>query len=141
MRFETQFTCQNDNALDIRFEIELQIMANPLHRSVLLDHELLVDGIVFHERKELTNAVIHEVHENHLSHLRSIGDKKYTINQVIIEGVVKEETTDTNLNDEEIEAFKEEWEEKWRPSIGEGSTGIMTTFFKKLDKFLRRRDY
>ena len=117
-------------------------MANPLHRSVLLDHELLVDGIVFHERKELTNSFNEDhIYESHLSHLRSIGDKKYTIKQLIIEGDVKEETTDTNLNDEEIEAFKEEWEKKWRPSIGEGSTGIMTTFFRKLDKFLRRRDY
>ena len=40
---------------------------------------------------------------------------------------------------EEIEDFKNEWDEKWQPSIVEKSTGIMRTFFKKLDNFIRRK--
>ena len=35
---------------------ENQIVENQLHRSVLLDHEMVVDGVVLRERKELNNV-------------------------------------------------------------------------------------
>ena len=83
-----------------------------------------------------------------LSHMRSIGDRTYTANQNIVDGVVQEETIDTNLADEEVAEFKKDWDKNWHPMIGERSTGnwhpmigerstgIMSTFFKKLDNFL-----
>ena len=35
-----------------------------------------------------------------------------------------------------FEAFKKEWLKKWRPAIGEGCAGVMTTFFEKLNKIV-----
>ena len=52
-----------------------------------------------------------------------------------------DETTETNMVSEEFETFKKEWLKKWRPAIGEGCTGVMTTFFEKLDKFVLTKDY
>ena len=64
---------------------ENQIVENQLHRSVLLDHEMVVDGVVLRERKELNY----------------------------------------------VGKFKEEWEEKWKPSIGQSNGGFVN-FFKNL---------
>ena len=101
----------------------------------LLDQELEVDGIIFHEHKELETTINKE---SILSHTRAIGDRVYKAQQRVIDGEVREETCETQMAPEEIEDFKNEWDEKWQPSIVEKSTGIMRTFFKKLDNFLRR---
>jgi hypothetical protein len=52
-----------------------------------------------------------------------------------------DETTEINMLYGEFKAFKNEWLKKWRPAIGEGCTGVMTTFFEKLDKFVLTTDY
>ena len=111
-------------------------------RSVLLDHKLEVDGIIFHEHKELETTINEEGNkESILSHTRAIGDRFYKLQQRVIDGEpeVREETCETQMAPEEIEDFKNEWDEKWQPSIVEKSTGIMRTFFKKLDNFIRRK--
>ena len=114
-------------------EQENQIVENQLHRSVLLDHEMVVDGVVLRERKELNNITDEEGNQEKsvLIHTRYIGDKKYLVQQVAVEGDIVEETIETNLPDEEIEKFKEEWEEKWKPSLGQSSGGVMN-FFKNM---------
>ena len=76
-----------------------------------------------------------------LSHMRSIGDRIYTANQKIVDGEVKDVTIETTLAEDEVAAFKKDWEDNWNPMIGEQSTGIMKTdpmktFLKKLDDFL-----
>ena len=88
-------------------------------RSVLLDHKLEVDGIIFHEHKELETTINEEgKKESVLSHTRSIGDQIFLAQQRVIDGKVREETCKTqNLAPEEIEDFKNEWDEKWQPSI------------------------
>ena len=47
-------------------------------------------------------------------------------------------TTETTLAENEAPDFKNDWEDKWHPMIGEQSTGIMKTFFKKLNNFLNQ---
>ena len=42
-------------------------MADPIHRSVLLDHQMEIDGVLFHERKELETF---DVEANQLVHMR-----------------------------------------------------------------------
>ena len=51
-------------------------MANPIHRSVLLDHQMIVDGVLMREMKELFKTLNDEtgVEESHLSHMRVIGE-------------------------------------------------------------------
>ena len=91
-------------------------------RSVLLDHKLEVDGIIFHEHKELETTINEEGNkESVLSHTRAIGDRVYKAQQRVIDGEVREETCETQMAPEEIEDFKNEWDEKWQPSIIEDS--------------------
>ena len=111
-------------------------MSNPIPCQVLFDLKLMVDGVTFYENKELKIVWADDgVKETQLSHLRAIGDQSYTVNQNMVDGVIKEETIDTTMSTDELENFKNEWAEKWQPSIAEKSTGIMNTFFNKLDRF------
>ena len=117
---------------------------NQIHRFVLLDHKMTIEGKLYHEKKELQRIFTEDgVEMSNLSHMRSIGVRTYTANQKIVDGEVKDETIETNLAEDEVAAFKKDWEDNWHPMIGEQSTGIMKTFFKKLeapkDKILSNR--
>ena len=108
-------------------------MANPAHRSVLLDHQMIVDGVLMQERKDLTKTLNDEtgVEENHLSHMRAIGDRSYTVKQSITDGEEQEEMIETKMDDVELENFKNEWEEKLNLSIREAwNLGVQLTLFK-----------
>ena len=112
-----------------------QIMENQMHRAVLLDHEMIVDGVVFRERKELNLVEGDEENEEKsiLVHTRYIADKKYEVHQVkdTAKDEVIEETVNTDMDEVEVNQFKEEWEEKWQPTIGQNRSGI-AQFFKNL---------
>ena len=116
---------------------------NQIHRSVLLDHKMVIEGIQYHEKKELLRSFNEEdgVEMSTLSHMRSIGDRKisYSANKKIVDGEVSEwiiQKFETTLDGDERPAFQKDWEDNWHPMIGERSTGVMKTFFKKLDDFL-----
>ena len=119
-----------------------RIMANPTHRSVLLDHQMIVDGVLMREMKDLIKTVNDEtgVEESHLSHMRVIDDRSYTVKHSITDdeagsGEEKEETIETDMNQSELENFKNEWAEKWNPTIREDEPGFLTRFFKKMNPF------
>ena len=107
-------------------------MANPAHRSVLLDHQMIVDGVLMQEKKYLTRTLNDEtgLEESHLIHTRVIGERSYTAKQSITDGEEEEEMIETDMDDSELENFKNEWVEKWKPSIREDEPGILTRFFK-----------
>ena len=112
---------------------------NQIHRSVLLDHKMVIEGIQYHEKKEMQRIFNEDgVEMSNLSHMRSIGvlTKLHGHYQKIVDKEVKDETFETTLAEDEVAAFKKDWEDNWHPMIGEQSTGIMKTFFKKLDDFL-----
>ena len=83
-----------------------------LHRSLLLDHKMIVGGIQYQEKKEL-QMIFNEdgVEKSNLSRMRSIGDQTYTTNQEFVDGEVKDETIETTLAEDEIAAFKKDWED------------------------------
>ena len=89
------------------------------------------------EMKDLTKTLNDEtgVEESHLTHTRVIGEKSYTSKQSITDGEKEEEIIDTDMDDSELENFKNEWEEKWNPSIQEDEPGILTRFFKIFNPF------
>ena len=93
---------------------ENNIVENQLHRSVLLDHEMVVDGVILRERKELNNVTDDESNQvkSIPIHTRFIGDKKYEVQQVAADDDIVEEIVETDLSDEEIGKFKEEWEDE-----------------------------
>ena len=49
-------------------------MANPAHRSIFLDYQKIVDGVLIRERKDLTKTLNDEtgVEESHLTHTRAV---------------------------------------------------------------------
>ena len=80
---------------------ENQIVENQLHRSVLLDHEMVVDGVVLRERKELNNVADDEGNQQKsvLIHTRFIGDKKYEVQQVAVgDDIVEENVVEISAN-------------------------------------------
>ena len=98
---------------------------------------MVIEGTTYHEKKEMQRIFNEDgVEISYLSHMRSIGVRTFTANQKIVDGKVKDETIETTLAVDEIAAFKKDWEDNWHPMIGEQSTGVMKTFFKKLDDFL-----
>ena len=103
-------------------------MANPAHRSVLLDHQMIVDGVLMQEKKYLTRTLNDEtgLEESHLSHMRVIGERSYSLKQSIIDEDEKEVLIETVMNNDKLEKFKNEWEEKWIPSIREDESGILS---------------
>ena len=66
---------------------------NQIHRSVLLDHKMTIEGNLYHEKKELQRVFTEDgVEMSNLSHMRSIGDRTYTANQKLFSGEVKDKT-------------------------------------------------
>ena len=98
---------------------------------------MIVDGVLMRERKDLTKTLNNEtgVEESQLTHTRVIGEKSYTAKQSITDGDEEEEIIETDMDDSELENFKNEWEEKWNPSIRDDEPGILTRFSKIFNPF------
>ena len=107
-------------------------MANPI-RSILLDYQMIVDGVLLRERKDLTKTLNDEtgIGEIHLNHTRFIGEKTYTSKRSINDREKEEEVIETAMDHSELENFKKEWEEKWNrnKSIPQDESGPLTRFF------------
>ena len=129
------------------------------NQSILSDQGFTVDGVIYREQRSLYSVVIQDGPdagkvEHVLVHIRSIGDKNYTVKKIgfgsdneQIEEVL-EENKMTSLEvaafqlvippcqyEFELENFKNEWEEKWNPTIREDEPGILTRFFKMMNPF------
>ena len=82
------------------------------HRTVISDHELIVDNEVYRERKEMSKVSREGLDSDDyvLSHTRRIGDNHYTINHVFKDGIMESEDIQTNLDEEGLENFKNQWQ-------------------------------
>ena len=91
-------------------------MPNRSHCSVLLDHKMIVDGVLMKEKKDLTKRLNKKtgVEESHLRHMRVIGNRSYTAKQTITDGEEKEEIIETKMDICELLNFKKEWQQKWK---------------------------
>ena len=76
-------------------------------------HQMIVDGVLMQEKKDLTKTLNDEtgVEESHLSHVRVIGDRSYIVKQSITDGEEQEEMIETEMDDCELENFKNEWDD------------------------------
>ena len=91
-------------------------------RSASHEKKLVIDGILFHEHIEVKSTINGGKKETVLSHTRAIGDRVYKTQQRVIDGEVRETTCQMGqMGPEEFEDFKDEWFEKWQPSIIEDS--------------------
>jgi hypothetical protein len=120
-------------------------MENQTHHHVIMDHEMVIDGVIFREKKDLIHIVTvgndndksggEPENKQELVHSRSIGDRVYTITQTTINGVLAGECLSTKMDESEAVAFGEDWEAKWKPSIGgQPDSGIGATI-KNMLKF------
>jgi len=92
------------------------------HTVTFQEHELQVDGSTLKERKEIATFVVEgedEPYRTNLTHTRSIGDNYYKVLEVIEGQEVTEHSITTSCKDEEVEAFQQEWKEKWNPTVDE----------------------
>lgn len=91
------------------------------HKVVLMEHELVVDGVLLRETKQLTTVTSDDgrgaPEECVLVHTRSIGDKQYRVKEVRLGGKVRNACVETDLNSQEVAAFKKEWRSLWEPVI------------------------
>ena len=96
------------------------------HRTVISDHELIVDNVVYRERKEMSKVSQEGLDSDDyvLSHSRRIGDDFYTINHVFKDKIMETENIETNLDEESLENFKNQWMEAWKPRIGQKPVGV-----------------
>ena len=83
------------------------------------------------EKTDLTKTLNDEtgVEESHLSHMRVIGDRGYTI--TITDDEAGSEMIETDMNQFEVENFKNEWAEKWNPTIREDDYGFLARFSRR----------
>ena len=96
------------------------------------EHELMVDGVIFGERKEMIKTSIDSDDvKTLLVHTKFIGDEDYLkVTQSLKNGELEDEKIDSNLSDEDIENFKKQWENEWHPTLisndqSQGSTGMV----------------
>ena len=111
------------------------------HHSVLSDHQLEVDGVIYRELKTLNRVVSQDgpdagKDEQVLVHTRSIGDKSYTVKKSDPSNEETEEVVEgNNWTSDEKHAFLEDWDKNWNPSIDQPKEGGVIGFFKKMFRY------
>ena len=90
------------------------------HKSVLKNSAFMVEGTIILEQMELFNTFDETetlgLVSTVLSNYNAIGDRNYTSAKLIVKGEVINDSTNTNLSDEQLEDFKSEWIflQKWK---------------------------
>ena len=88
------------------------------HKSVLKNAAFMVEGTIILEQMELFNTFddTETLVSTVLSNYNAIGDRNYTSAKLIVKGEVINDSTNTNLSDEQLEDFKSEWIflQKWK---------------------------
>ena len=107
------------------------------HRYVVSDHELILDGKIFNEKKEyskITNDSKKSDEISKLIHTRSIDERYYLVTQNMVNGKIEgDEIIVTNMETEEDKnSFMDDWNANWHPTLGQPSNGILGTFRKFL---------
>ena len=137
---------------------KIVIMENHRNQCILSEHKMEVDGVIYRELKSLNYLVIQDgpdagKEEQVLVHIRSIKlatrrkQREFTL-QVKLE--TEEVVEENNMTSLEFEAFQEEWNKNWNPSLGQqieqeevnktsmfkqeevNKTSMLKGFFKKL---------
>ena len=97
-------------------QYQLKMPNSTPNHSVLLDHQMTIDGVIFYEHMDVHRVIIYEegdaVDYSILSHTKKIGDLSYCTKKRMVNGASNgEETIETNMTTpEEIENFKMEWD-------------------------------
>jgi len=85
-------------------------------RIVLMEHELLIEGITLRETKEMTTEVGDKVT---MVHTRMIGDRAFQFKEEKQSGKTVNTTVHTAMDKDELEEFEAEWKQMWDPVISD----------------------
>ena len=91
-------------------------------RIVIQEHSLEVDGTKLTEKKVVTTRCQEgsdTPFRTEKVHTRSIRDRVYSVIEVEENNDAAELTVTTSMTEEEVAAFMEEWDAKWKPSVNE----------------------
>jgi len=107
---------------DNKIEVVQDDKAEVLNNVVIQEHELDVDGKKLKETKETRTFTLEGADEPYqttqiLTHW--INDSYYKVQEVMGGQGVKGHEVVTSVADENMEAFHNEWDEKWNPSVDE----------------------
>ena len=132
---------ENPDVQSIQVVVDAPNRQEISHHSVLSDHQLEVDGVIYRELKTLNRVVSQDgpdagKDEQILVHTRSIGDKSYTVKKSDPSNEETEEVVEgNNWTSDEKHAFLEDWDKNWNPSIDQPKEGGVIGFFKKMFRY------
>ena len=132
---------ENPDVQSIQVVVDAPNRQEISHHSVLSDHQLEVDGVIYRELKTLNRVVSQDgpdagKDEQVLVHTRSIGDKSYTVKKSDPSNEETEEVVEgNNWTSDEKHAFLEDWDKNWNPSIDQPKEGGVIGFFKKMFRY------
>ena len=132
---------ENPDVQSIQVVVDAPIWQEISHHSVLSDHQLEVDGVIYRELKTLNGVISQDgpdagKDEQVLVHTRSIGDKSYTVKKSDPSNEETEEVVEgNNWTSDEKHAFLEDWDKNWNPSIDQPKEGGVIGFFKKMFRY------
>ena len=121
---ETQRNRTYKDKITGKLNIMDQTNLNTPHPTNILERQKMVDGVIMREGIDVTNILNDEetgVERIYLTTTRAIGERKYTKKQpLILRNILGgdwihggEAIIETDMNDSDLENFKNEWEEKW----------------------------
>ena len=101
------------------------------HGITTLVHEMKVDGYHLVERKQKTNfnpkASDDTPNMTIIIHSRSIDDRCYDVQETLTEGMDEaEQVIETEMTQEELERFEEDWSKLWNPQAKADSLDYLT---------------
>lgn len=91
------------------------------HRIVIMEGEMVsLDGQLLKETKQLTTITSDDPaapeERIYKEHTRTIGEREYQVREVRFDGAIHKIDEETELSEEEITQFLEEWSAQWIPS-------------------------
>merc|ERR550539_782516 len=98
------------------------------HKVHIMEHNLVVSGVQVSEWKEKTTVTQEDINGNVIGngepmktiivHSRNIGDRKYAMKEVKgIDGEITDAQVITEIPDEKLMKFEEDWKDYWIPTI------------------------
>ena len=98
-------------------------MAYPIYDH----HEKIIDTDTFIKIKKVDKV---SEEEFIITTFRAINEKIFTKIKYVNDERIDEDEMASNMSSaQEIEAFKQKWKKKWRPSIGTGSQGTTRFYY------------
>ena len=102
----------------------MSVEINENHKIVTVEHELHYEGHFLSERKQIINNFFCDGPKNSnnerritLVHLRQIDEKCYKVTEDFLNGNKCFIKVDTEMTDEKVKQFAEDWINFWDPEI------------------------